>query len=405
MNVYYDSFDSPTNLVSVGIFIRVGSLCEKNDQNGFSHFLEHMLFTGTKEHPSTELLNKEILKLGCEYNAHTSYDYTGFYITCQKENLPRITKFLKSMMQDSIFNNQEFTREKHVICQEIEFSNNKSIMYYAHKKMLSMIYGPGGTSAIFNILGTKKSIKSAKRKDLMKYWKKWYQPKNMLVVISGSNLKTPKSSPFPYLKLRGAKIPTRINHGPKTISMRRPGIDSGYIYIGFYTLDLEASVRDTILIELLLKYLCRSFNSVLHKAMRIDSGLSYSVRCLGSNCFFNHLAGGFGYKGFVVSISEDKIPRGLKKIKSVLKHVRTQGIPNQEALDTVKNMFTTSYHNLMQTTLNRIFYYGTVAMKFPRLVKPQEIIKATEQITMDDFNKLTRKLLVPDRTYTILIKK
>lgn len=401
-NVYYDTWNSPTGLVSVGIFIRVGSLCETNLQNGYSHFLEHMLFTGTKDYPQTQLLNKEILKLGCEYNAHTSYDYTGYYITCHKENLNRVVKLLQSMVFDSIFDPKEFSREKHVISQEIEINGNKSVMYQAHKKMLGMIYGRDMLKERFNILGTKSSIQNAPRERLVKYWKKWYHPNRLFMVISGS---TPKkqSSPFPYLK---EPFPLKRKYiGPKTVNLRANDIDSGYIYTGFYTNDLEKNVKTTIILELFLKYLCRSFNSVLHQTMRIESGLSYSIRCLGSNSFFNHLSGGYGYKGFVVSINSQKIGLGNRKIKQVLKNVVKDGIQDIETLNTIKNMFITGFRRLMQTTLNRVFYFATVSMKFPKLVKPEDIIRITEKITISEFNNLVRKVLSPKRVYTILIKK
>lgn len=401
-NVYYDTWNSPTGLVSVGIFTRVGSLCETNLQKGYSHFLEHMLFTGTEDYPQTQLLNKEILKLGCEYNAHTSYDYTGFYITCHKENLDRVVKLLNSMIFDSIFDQKEFNREKHVISQEIELSGNKSVMYQAHKKMLGMIYGKDILKKKFNILGTKKSIQSAPRERLVKYWKKWYHPNKLFMVISGS---TPKkqSSPFPHLK---EPFPLKRKHiGPKTISLKYPDIDSGYIYTGFYTNDLEKNIKSTIILELFLKYLCRSFNSVLHQTMRIESGLSYSIRCLGANSLFSHLSGGYGYKGFVVSINSKQIGLGTKKINQILKNVMKDGISDKETLDTIKNMFITGFRRLMQTTINRVFYFATISMKYPKLIMPEEIIRTTEKITINDFNSLVRKVLSPKRVYTILIKK
>jgi predicted Zn-dependent peptidase len=399
-NVYYDSWETPNELVSIGVFIRVGSLCETSLQNGYSHFLEHMLFTGTKDYPTTKLLNQEILKMGCEYNAHTSYDYTGYYITCQKSNLDRVIKLLNSMIFDPIFNINEFNREKNVICQEIELSGNKSVMYLAHKKLLGMIYGRDKLKEKFNILGTKKSIQSAPHKRLIDYHKSWYHPDKLFMVISGA---PGKKSNFPYLK---EPYPLKRKHlGPKLAHLRYPDIDSGYIYTGFYTVDIEKDVKTTIILELFLKYLCRSFNSVLHQTMRIESGLSYSIRCLGSNSFFNHLAGGYGYKGFVVSISSNKIGIGMKKIKTILKQVMEEGIKDHETLSTLKNMFITGFLRLMQTTLNRVFYFATIAMKYPRLVPPEEIISTTKKITVSEFNNIVKKILSPKRVYTILIKK
>jgi predicted Zn-dependent peptidase len=403
MNIYYDKIKSQTGLVSIGIFVRVGSFCEKDDEKGYSHFLEHLLFAGTKKYPTSTLLAEKLSELGCEYNAHTSYDYTAYHITCQKDVLDDVLHLFKLMINDSVFNSKEFDREKKVVCQENNLSRNKTVLYNAHKKIISMMYGTDTkVKKQFNILGTKKSIQTASRDKIIRYWKKWYTSDKMLVIVSGETGNGIK-------KISGLKFPSnlqpkRVSIGPKNVTIKKKGLGSGYIYTGFYTYDFENDVKKTLILELILKYLCTTFSSVLHKVLRIQNGLSYSVKCIGSNSFFNYMTSGFGYKGFVISINDEKIHLGLEKINEVLKNVCRDGI-DEKTLVVCKRLFLTGYKNIMQTTLNRIFYFGTMSMKFPGLnLQPENIIQMSKNITLIDFNSMLCTLLDPSRSYTVIIK-
>lgn len=403
MNIYYDKIKSQTGLVSIGIFVRVGSFCEKDDEKGYSHFLEHLLFAGTKKYPTSTLLAEKLSELGCEYNAHTSYDYTAYHITCQKENLDDVLDLFKLMINDSVFTAKEFEREKKIVCQENNLAGNKTVLYKAHKKIIEMMYGTDkNVKKKFNILGSKKSIQTASREKMIRYWKKWYTPATMLVIISGETGYGIKK--IPGLKLSANLQPQRISVGPKMATIKKKGLGSGYIYNGFYTYDFENDIKKTLVLELILKYLCTTFSSVLHKVLRIQNGLSYSVKCIGSNSLFNYLTGGFGYKGFVISINDEKIQLGLEKINEVLKNVCQDGI-DAKTLLVCKRLFLTGYQNIMQTTLNRIFYFGTMSMKFPDLnLQPEDVIQMSKSVTLSDFNDMLCILLDPSRNYTVIIK-
>jgi predicted Zn-dependent peptidase len=400
--MYCDTYKNPTGLVSIGAFIHVGSIDETQKEKGYSHFLEHMLFTGTEDYPNTSELTAKLSDLGCEFNAHTSYEYTAFHITLHKEHFDEAFKLFKSMLENPVFNSEDLEREKKVVCQEIELSDNKSVLYKAHKKMLGMIYGASTLKTHFNILGSKKNIQSAKRKDIVDYWKKWYtQPNQKLIVISGDANISKTASKFPQRKT--VKKFER-QEGPKIAKLKQDKLGSAYIYWGFYTADFETDIKKTIILELLLKYLCQSLNSMIAKSLRIEAGLSYTTRCLGSNSFFSYLSGGYGYKGFVVSISNDKINLGYKKVISVIEDVCTNGI-NEEALDSVKNRFIVGFNSLMQTTLSRMFYYGTMAMKYSGNVQPDDIINIAKSIAVNDFNMLVCEVLSPARRYCVLVTR
>jgi len=401
--MYYDQYKNPAGLVSMGAFIRVGSIDETVEEKGYSHFLEHMLFSGIQDYPTTIELSQRLTELGCEFNAHTGYEYTAYHITCHKEYFNQVYEIFQEMLERPVFNEKDLEREKKVVCQEIELSENKSVLYKAHKKLLSMIYGKPALKKEFNILGSKKGIQSAQRKNIVDFWKKWYtKPAHKLIVISGDIEETLAEQKKGFFKKRDLCKMPRIAHGPKTAKTYHNNLGSSYIYYGFYTGDIENEVKKTIILELLLKYLCQSFNSLIGKSLRVDSGLSYSIKCLGSNSFFSYLSSGFGYKGFVVSISHDKINIGDEKVKTVIDDICTNGI-NKENLENIKKLFLIGFNSLMQTTLSRMFYFGTMAMKYTIEPTAPDIIKITKSITTQEFNELVCKVMSPDRRYCVIV--
>ena len=106
---------SVTTLVLVG----AGSRYESKKEAGLSHFLEHMMFKGTKNRPTTLDIVQEVDGLGGEYNAYTSKDHTGYYIKAAVKHLPKLVEILADMTLNSLLKQEEIDREKGVIIQEM----------------------------------------------------------------------------------------------------------------------------------------------------------------------------------------------------------------------------------------------------------------------------------------------
>ncbi len=104
--------------VALGVWVRTGSRAETPEQNGITHLLEHMAFKGTKTR-SARGIAEEIEAVGGELNAATSIEHTNYYARILAEDLPLAVDLLADILQNSTFDPEELTREKHVILQEI----------------------------------------------------------------------------------------------------------------------------------------------------------------------------------------------------------------------------------------------------------------------------------------------
>ena len=107
-----------TMLVAINVAVKIGSLYEKDEERGMCHFIEHMMFKGTKER-SNEVLNEELESLGGEYNAYTDYTSTVYSINCINDEIENAMKLLGDMLINSTFPEDEIEKEKGVVVAEV----------------------------------------------------------------------------------------------------------------------------------------------------------------------------------------------------------------------------------------------------------------------------------------------
>ena len=96
-----------TKAITFEVLYKVGSRQENIKNNGVSHFLEHLMFKGTKKRPNTFNISKELDSIGAEYNAFTGKDHTGYYIKADNKNLPLAVEMLSDMLHNSKFDKKE----------------------------------------------------------------------------------------------------------------------------------------------------------------------------------------------------------------------------------------------------------------------------------------------------------
>lgn len=168
--------------VTVLVYIKVGSRYETATENGFAHFVEHLLFKGTRRRPSTWHLSQELDSLGADYNAFTAKDYTGFYVKVDSLQLEPVLEIMADMLFASTFQPAEIAKEKQVIEEEINMYQDTP-MYLVDDLFEENIYH--GNSLARHVLGTKLSISQASRQRLVRFYRRYYTLPNMVMSISG----------------------------------------------------------------------------------------------------------------------------------------------------------------------------------------------------------------------------
>ncbi len=172
-----------TKGVSVGIFVPVGSAFENENQRGLAHFIEHMLFKGTKNRSYSDIA-RDIDRLGGSINAFTSAEYTAFYIRVLNEFLKEGYDVLKDIMKNSLIDDKELEKEKRVIIEEINMTYDNPDEAVYEYFMENAVKGSYGKST----LGTKEHIKSYSREDLLSFLGQYYKPERMVVSVVGGGV-------------------------------------------------------------------------------------------------------------------------------------------------------------------------------------------------------------------------
>lgn len=173
---------SDFNTVFIGAWVKVGLVDEVESQNGLSHFLEHMIFKGTKTKTAIEL-SDYIERLGGECNAYTSAEETVIHTTLLPEYWRFGVDFLADVIQNSIFPEEELEKERNVILQEISMYENDPNSEL-HKHAMANMYesDPLGRT----ILGPRENIENFTREDLVNYYNAHYGPNNIVISACGN---------------------------------------------------------------------------------------------------------------------------------------------------------------------------------------------------------------------------
>jgi len=166
---------------AVGFLVRTGSRDEPRERAGMSHFLEHMCFKGTYRR-TWEEINREVDTLGALWNAFTWWEGTAYYHWVQARRVDDSVDILSDMMRPRL-DMDDFTTEKQVILEEISmYNDNPSALIV--DRLIQRAFGdhPLGVS----VLGTLESVGAVEHSDMSAYFRRRYNPNNMVFLASGS---------------------------------------------------------------------------------------------------------------------------------------------------------------------------------------------------------------------------
>ncbi|MBV6632352.1 MAG: insulinase family protein [Alphaproteobacteria bacterium] len=168
--------------MSAGVYVGVGAKHEVPENNGISHFLEHLMFKGTNKRTADELI-EEIEMEGLGVNAYTAKDLTAYHLTGLKESLGKSIGVLADMVQNSQIPEDELNKERGVVQQEISRSQDNA-MAQMYNGMMAEAYPdqPYGRT----VLGPAENIQDLPRQAFLDYIKEHYTGENMVLAVSGN---------------------------------------------------------------------------------------------------------------------------------------------------------------------------------------------------------------------------
>ncbi|MFH1289967.1 MAG: pitrilysin family protein [Nanoarchaeota archaeon] len=260
-------------VVSASVTNPYGGAYEKSEIKGVAHFMEHLVFTGTKTR-SHEDISREIEKKGGILNAFTAHDMTSFWFKLPSEHLFAGFDIITDLLKNPTFNKEKFEKEKKVVLEEIKMYHDNPRMHVAEMIEKNLYDKPFGEL----IIGSKETVSSLDRDFVADLFRRVYSPENYIVTVVG---KANFSEVCKYLEknfVKGGRKtkPIAIKKLNKESVEERPGIDQAHLMFALHApMSTEKGYFD---LEVLDAYLAKGMSSKLFLEIREKRGLAYAVK-------------------------------------------------------------------------------------------------------------------------------
>jgi len=325
---YITAQNKATDTVTVLFFFETGSRYENPKLQGISHFLEHMMFKGTKKRPNTHDISKQLDAIGADFNAFTSVDHTGYYIKAHAKHLDFIFEMLSDILLHSKFDAKELAREKGPIIEEIKMYNENP-MAFAELQSYVTLFGNSGVGR--PIAGSEKTVSKMTRQNIVDYYRAQYNTESLIVGVAG-NISQAAVKRLVHKHLRNFsdgkhKHPKQVvpkKDGPKVNLFTRPlkQVNAVVTFPVFGHMHEDAYV-----LRMLSIILGGSMSSRLFIQVRERKGLCYYIR--SSIDFFEDTGGLFIQSG----LDARRIDLALRTILSEVGKLKRQGPTARELAD------------------------------------------------------------------------
>lgn len=384
-----------TKAVTVFVLFEVGSRHETKDINGVSHFIEHLMFKGTKKRPTTLDISKALDNVGAEYNAATAKDWTGYYVKIDSKKIELALDVLSDMINNSKFEANEINKERGVIIEEINMYHDNPLMYI--EDVLETLMFKGSTLG-WEIAGPKKVIAEVSRKKILDYKNKFYAPENTVIGIAGKFNENIKSLVDKYFETNGrckksqAKkqfdfVNFQFTQNKPQVLVKYKDTEQVQLALGFpgYSY-FDEEVYPLYLLSVILG---GNMSSRLFIAVRERRGLAYFVRC------YTNIYQDTGNLIIQSGLDKSRLSEAISVIMSELKKVKNQGVTAKE-LKQAKEYLRGKIVLTLENTSNLADWYAKQELLQRKILTPEQKLKKFDAVTLADIKKVAFNIFQKD---------
>ena len=386
-----------TNSATILVMTKTGSRDEDKEINGISHFLEHMVFKGTKKRPNTLAIAEELDGVGGESNAATGPEETLYYAKVNGKHIDLALDVVSDIFLNPELREEDIERERGVIIEEINMYQDTPMSYVSvlFEKLLYEKENVG-----WNIAGEKKNILKFKRKDFLEYRKKHYTAKNTVVCVSGKidskKLIEKIKKDFSKINKQNPKKRNKIKETQKSPQdlIYYKKTDQTHLCIGARAYNIFHP--DKYALSLLSVILGGNMSSRLFMSVREKEGLAYYVKTTTE---------GYTDTGYIVTqagVDNKRVERTIEIILNEYKKIKEKGVSLGEltkAKEYVKGraiLGLESSDDMASFAASQEILTGnilTLKQKFEKINKVKE----------SDIQKVAKEIFVPEKLNLALI--
>ncbi len=389
-----------TQAVAVLVMVGVGSRYESENIAGIAHFIEHMLFKGTKKRPTTLALSKELDKVGAQFNAYTADDHTCFYIKINKENLKIALDLLSDMLWNSKLEKKEVEREKGTIIEEIHMQREDNPQKHTMSLLAETIFK--GNKLGHDGLGTKKTVKAITQKQIKNFKNKYYIPQNIVIGIAGNiNLKEIKNLIKKYFTNSRVSSHKNIKFEKFKPKQTQPRINLKYknsaqAHLAFGFLGPSLIDKDYCAGKLLALILGGSMSSRLFIKIRERQGLCYHIHS-DLDSYQDT-----GVLDIYAGLDKNRIEQAIKLILKELKKIKDKGVTTEELKRAQENLKGHLILNLEESQ-NLASWYAQQQLLIGKTKTPEQRIYDIMKVKKVDVEKAAKKIFQTNKINLAMI--
>lgn len=380
--------------VSMGVWVNVGARDEAAHENGLSHFIEHMLFKGTKKRSAYQLA-KEFDAIGGQTNAFTSMETTCFHARVMDTHLSTMTDILSDIFLNSEFNEQEVENERPVILSEIGMIEDNP-EEYIHTLFEENLWGdhPLGRS----ILGTRETVKQFKAKTIKRFFHHFYQPDRIIISAAGNighaqmlDLIAPSFETVKPGKALPVRTPPAAHH---RITIMPRETEQVHICIG--TEGIGITDKRRFAASLMNTILGGNMSSRLFQEIREKRGLAYSVYSFTSAGLDTGMFGIYtGTSPEMAGTCVDLMLSQVRKLKN--EHVTASELNDAKEF-TKGNILLSS-----ESTDNQMVRLAQNEIHFGKYIPVSDTIKKINAITVEEIKHLCVEMFAQVKPAAVLL--
>lgn len=387
-----------TQAVTVLILIGTGSKYETREINGISHFLEHMMFNGTEKRPTLVELVETLDKVGGIYNAFTGQEYTGYYAKVEASKFELAFDWVSDIFLNAKVLGEKIEKEKGVINEEINMIFDHPMSYIGEVMWPKLLYAdqPAG----WDIAGTKESVNSINREELLNYREKQYVASNTIVCVAG---KFQEEKALEMVKETFSKMGKgnpiekpkvfEVQESPQYLIETRK-TDQTHLRLGVRSFNLFHP--DRYIQEILGTILGGMMSSRLFLIIREKLGLAYYIRTeVEANPDTGFLVTSAG-------VDNKKAEKAVLAIMDEYKRVKEEKVPESE-LQKAKDNLRGRLALLLESSDSKASFYSLQELLEKETATPEMIFKRIDKISVNDILRVAGEIFKPENLNLALI--
>ena len=366
--------------VSFGIWVNNGSVNESKEENGVSHFIEHMMFKGTEKRSARDIA-EEMDEVGGQINAYTTKEYTCYHTRTLDKHFDIALDVLSDMFLNSRFSEDDVNRERNVIIEEINMYDDAP-EELVHDIMQANVWKDNSIG--MPILGTEETISKFDGKFIKYYFDKHYRPDNTVISVVGyfeeNEMLQKLEKAFGFWKKEAVKEnkDKEIKYY-KTVVAKKKDTEQLHLCLAFPSVERDNPQ----------KYAYTVFNTVfgggmsslLFQKIREENGLTYSVYSYMSS--YNDC----GLFMIYAAMNPNQTEKVLRLIYEEIELLKKENI-SEKMLEKTKTQVLSNYLISGESTINKMTSNGGSVLIRDRIVTQDEIISGVENITTDDIRNI-----------------